>query len=55
MTTPWTPTLPPGLPLYLGLANAIAGDVGAEVLPPGARLPTQRELATRLQIGRAHV
>jgi DNA-binding transcriptional MocR family regulator len=49
-TTPWTPTLPPGLPLYLGLADAIAGDVGAEILPPGARLPTQRDLAARLRL-----
>src|ERR1700692_1685361 len=48
--TAWTPTPPPALPLYLGLADAIAGDVGTGNLSPGAQLPTQRELATRLRM-----
>lgn len=48
--TDWTPALPPDQPLYLGLADAIAGDVAGGVLPPGGQLPTQRDLATRLHM-----
>jgi DNA-binding transcriptional MocR family regulator len=48
--TAWTPALPPGTPLYLGLADAIAGDVAGGALLPGGRLPTQRELASRLRL-----
>jgi DNA-binding transcriptional regulator YhcF (GntR family) len=48
--TLWRPALPPGTPRYLGLADAIAGDVAGGVLPPGGRLPTQRQLAARLRL-----
>ena len=47
--TIWTPTLAPGEePKYRALVDALDRDIDAGVLPPGTRLPTQRELATRL-------
>lgn len=39
-----------GAPRYLAIANAIARDVGSGKLPPGAQLPTHRDLADRLQV-----
>lgn len=47
--TIWTPTLASGEePKYRALVDALDRDIDAGVLPPGTRLPTQRELATRL-------
>lgn len=49
---PWKPAradLGPG-PLYLALASALERDVRAGALPPGTRLPPQRELADFLDI-----
>lgn len=49
--TNWLPQLDAGIrPRYLALANAIAADIEAGRLPPGARLPTHRNLAYRLGI-----
>jgi DNA-binding transcriptional MocR family regulator len=49
--TIWTPDLSERRgPLYLALADAIAEDVSAEELSAGDRLPTQRELASALDI-----
>jgi DNA-binding transcriptional MocR family regulator len=48
--TSWKPELAGDRPLYRSLAEAIAGDVAGGVLAPGDRLPTQRELASRLGI-----
>jgi len=49
--TIWTPELAPGAePKYLALVEAISRDIQGGRLPPGTRLPTQRELAGRLQI-----
>ena len=48
----WTPTLASDeTPLYEQLVRALAEDVGAGVLEPGARLPSQRDLAFRLGLG----
>ncbi len=45
MTT-WLPDLSEGEgPLYLRLADRIESDIGEGVLPPGAKLPPQRNLA----------
>ncbi len=46
--TIWNPRLAREGPRYRALAAAIESDVGRGVLAPGARLPTQRELAKRL-------
>jgi DNA-binding transcriptional MocR family regulator len=47
----WTPKpLPRDLPRYLALADRIAEDVASGRLPPGTRLPPQRDLADRLGI-----
>jgi DNA-binding transcriptional MocR family regulator len=47
--TIWSPSIPPELePKYQALLDALQADIEAGVLPPGTRLPTQRELATRL-------
>jgi DNA-binding transcriptional MocR family regulator len=49
--TMWSPSLSPDLePKYQALVHALKADIEAGVLAPGARLPTQRELATRLGI-----
>lgn len=49
--TIWLPVLS-GLPepKYQAIVDALDRDISAGVLPPGARLPTQRELAARLGI-----
>jgi DNA-binding transcriptional MocR family regulator len=48
----WTPTLASDeAPLYERLVRALAADVAAGVLEPGARLPPQRDLAFRLGLG----
>jgi DNA-binding transcriptional MocR family regulator len=49
--TMWLPRLQAGSgPRYLAIAEALAGDVRAGRLVPGARLPTHRELAHRLGV-----
>jgi DNA-binding transcriptional MocR family regulator len=53
--TIWSPLLEPSGPLYRSLALAIERDVARGALAPGARLPTQRALASRLGIGIATV
>ncbi len=50
MTT-WTPEFEQAAePKYLALVDALHRDVESGRLPPGTRLPTQRELANRLRI-----
>ncbi|HSJ75267.1 MAG TPA: GntR family transcriptional regulator, partial [Gemmatimonadales bacterium] len=50
MTT-WTPELEQTAePKYLALVDALHRDVESGRLPPGTRLPTQRQLARRLRI-----
>ncbi|MCQ0988187.1 aminotransferase-like domain-containing protein [Jiella marina] len=47
----WTPELADsGKPLYLSIADALAGDIRVGTLKPGDRLPPQRKLAKRLAI-----
>ncbi|MGE3225035.1 MAG: PLP-dependent aminotransferase family protein [Parvibaculaceae bacterium] len=47
----WEPEIPDGRePLYLRLAAAFDRDIRSGVLPPGAQLPTHRELSDRLGI-----
>lgn len=47
----WTPpTLPPGVPLYRAIADAMATDIASGALPPGTRLPTHRALAEAMGI-----
>ncbi|MFV3130254.1 PLP-dependent aminotransferase family protein [Niveispirillum sp. KHB5.9] len=42
----WTPpALPPGVPLYRAIADAMAADIASGALKPGTRLPTHRALA----------
>ena len=49
---PWRPSLPAGAaPLHVRLAEALARDIAAGVLPVGARLPTHRDLAFALKLG----
>jgi DNA-binding transcriptional MocR family regulator len=49
--TIWSPCIEPEAePKYQALVDALHADIEAGVLPPGTRLPTQRELATRLGI-----
>jgi DNA-binding transcriptional MocR family regulator len=49
--TIWLPTLSDrNGPRYRAIAEAIAEAVAAGALPPGSRLPTQRELAERLGV-----
>jgi DNA-binding transcriptional MocR family regulator len=49
--TIWTPHLSPQEePKYLALVEALSRDIEVGRLPPGTRLPTQRELASRLGI-----
>jgi DNA-binding transcriptional MocR family regulator len=40
----------PGKPRYAAILDALAGDIEAGRLKPGDRLPTQRELADRLEV-----
>jgi DNA-binding transcriptional MocR family regulator len=48
----WTPTLPDGRePLHERLLAALAGDIAAGALPPGTRLPPQRDLAHAAGLG----
>ena len=45
----WSPAIAPDAePKYQALLDALDRDIQGGVLPPGTRLPTQRELATRL-------
>src|SRR5262245_61654262 len=37
-------------PRYLAIADALAADIGSGRLAPGARLPTHRDLADRLDV-----
>ena len=49
--TIWRPTLPDDAePKYRALVDALDRDIETGVLPPGTRLPTQRELASRLGV-----
>jgi DNA-binding transcriptional MocR family regulator len=49
--TIWRPTLPDDAePKYRALVDALDRDIKTGVLPPGTRLPTQRELAGRLGV-----
>lgn len=49
--TIWSPSLDPNdEPKYQALVDALDRDIDAGVLPPGTRLPTQRQLATRLGV-----
>ena len=49
--TIWIPTLPDGVQnKYEAIAEAIGADIASEVLKPGQKLPTQRELAKRLSV-----
>ncbi|NIR45371.1 MAG: PLP-dependent aminotransferase family protein [Gemmatimonadetes bacterium] len=49
--TNWTPNIErKGAPLYLALARSIAEAIDRGELSPGQQLPTQRELAERLEI-----
>ena len=58
--TNWLPDLAAGSgPLYVRLANRVETDIGGGVLPPGAKLPPQRNLAFDLgvtigTVGRAY-
>ncbi|HEY7505218.1 MAG TPA: PLP-dependent aminotransferase family protein [Gemmatimonadales bacterium] len=58
--TIWSPALPPDAePKYQALLDALLRDVESGTLPPGTRLPPQRELAGRLgvaigTVGRAY-
>lgn len=48
--TIWQPSLDRSKPLYLAIADAVARDVTDGILPEGARLPPQRELAWKLGV-----
>jgi DNA-binding transcriptional MocR family regulator len=49
--TIWRPVLSDDAePKYQALVDALDRDIGAGVLPPGTRLPTQRDLASRLGV-----
>lgn len=58
--TNWLPSLKEGRgPLYVRLADQIEADITAGILPPGAKLPPQRDLAYDIKvtigtIGRAY-
>ncbi len=58
--TNWTPNIADGTgPIYLRLADRIEADIGSGALPPGAKLPPQRNLAFDIgvtigTIGRAY-
>lgn len=44
------PSLPPGVPMYRAIADAIADDVTGGALKPGTRMPTHRSLAATLGV-----
>jgi DNA-binding transcriptional MocR family regulator len=47
----WSPALDPAAePKYQALVDALDRDIDAGILPPGTRLPTQRQLATWLGV-----
>ena len=47
----WSPpALPPGVPLYRAIADAMATDIASGALPPGTRLPTHRALAEAMGV-----
>ena len=49
--TIWSPTLDPNAePKYQALVEALDRDIDAGILPPGTRLPTQRQLANHLGV-----
>ena len=48
--TIWQPDLDRSKPLYLAIADALMRDVESGVLPKGARLPPQRDLAWKLGV-----
>src|SRR3990170_4311998 len=49
--TNWSPTIDPAAePKYQALVDALDRDIDAGILPPGTRLPTQRQLAIRLGV-----
>lgn len=49
--TIWRPSLEnSSKPRYIALADAIASDIASGQLPPGTKLPTHRDLATRLGV-----
>ena len=58
--TIWSPALPTDTdPKYQALLDALLRDIQSGALPPGTRLPTQRQLAERLgvaigTVGRAY-
>ncbi|WFU12921.1 PLP-dependent aminotransferase family protein (plasmid) [Rhizobium sp. CB3090] len=52
LKSPWEPRLAKGNePIYHRLAAAIAEDLISGKIPPGARLPAQRDLSYRLGVG----
>lgn len=48
--TIWTPQLTQGKPIYLAIADAMAGDIMAGKLNVGDKLPPHRDLAWRLKV-----
>jgi DNA-binding transcriptional MocR family regulator len=55
-TTQWMPDLKEGhRPLHRAIAEALEADIASGALPPGARLPPQRDLAWRLKVNLATV
>ncbi len=48
--TIWTPQLAQGKPIYLAIADAIAGDIQSGKLNVGDKLPPHRDLAWRLKV-----
>lgn len=48
--TNWKPRLAPDRALYLAIVDALAEDIASGRLARGTRLPTQRELAERLDV-----
>ncbi|MCF8482137.1 MAG: PLP-dependent aminotransferase family protein [Rhodospirillum sp.] len=55
-TTAWIPDLEEGRrPLHRAIAEALEAAIASGALPPGARLPPQRDLAWRLKVNLATV
>ncbi len=48
--TIWTPELTQGKPIYLAIADAMAGDIHSGKLNVGDKLPPHRDLAWRLKV-----
>ena len=48
--TIWTPELTQGKPIYLAIADAMAGDILSGKLNVGEKLPPHRDLAWRLKV-----